>query len=351
MIESILALTCVSCAVCDYGFGGLTPPLFPSSIFRGRTVRLPIHRGRRVGFTLIELLVVIAIIAILIGLLLPAVQKVREAAARMQCSNNLKQISLACHGYQDAFGKLPAMYTDSGPQGPLFYALLPYIEQNALYTISNGSAYTQIQSNGTQTRMACTYPIKTYFCPSDATWADAGIWQPGWVGNEDPAGKWMPGNYAGNFQVFGNPGGGNSIFANMATGLSLARIPDGTSNTVFFAEKFRTCNQNYAPLWGHGWWNVSYMPIFAYGSADGATGYTDYSVYPGLVGANAKFQTIAQKEWSTLCNPALTQQIHTGAMLVGVGDGSVRTVNNSISNATWWQALTPQGGEVLGNDW
>jgi prepilin-type N-terminal cleavage/methylation domain-containing protein len=312
-------------------------------------------RNRRRAFTLIELLVVIAIIAILIGLLLPAVQKVREAAARMSCSNNLKQISLATHGYQDAAGKLPAMAAHPGANpwnptlpatGPVFFFLLPYIEQGGLDSQAKNSAYYQIQSAPSQTRMACTYPIKTYFCPSDSTWGTQGIWTPGWVGNEDPAGLWMPGNYGGNYQVFGNPDAGNNQWVNMLGTLNLATVTDGTSNTIFFAEKFRTCNRNYAPLWGHGAWNAAYMPIFAYGSRNGASGYTAGSA---LVGANSKFQTIPQLAWSPLCNPGLAQQIHTGTLLVGMGDGSVRGVSNNIDPALWWAACTPNGGEVLGN--
>lgn len=306
----------------------------------------------RSAFTLIELLVVIAIIAVLIGLLVPAVQKVREAANRMQCTNNLKQISLACHGFQDAMGKLPDMYQETPlPRGPLFFLILPYIEQDALYKTSNSDAYFQIPTSGGLTRMANTYPIKTYFCPTDATWPTAGIWQPGWVGNEDTAGLWMPGNYAGNFQVFGNAAGGNDVTRNMNSVVKLSTVTDGTSNTVFFAEKFRTCNQNYAPLWGHGRWNVSYMPIFAYGTANGATGYTNSSVFAGVVGANSKFQSVPMQQWSTACNPALTQSIHTSAIMVGMGDGSVRSVNASVTGATWWSALTPIGGEVTGSDW
>ena len=132
-------------------------------------------RRSRQGFTLIELLVVIAIIAILIGLLLPAVQKVREAAARAKSSNNLKQIALATHNFNDAYqGKLPQL-TDVGtgaPQGAglnsFFYNILPYIEQDNIYKIFNKTASSSYHTS-TGTGGAAQNIINTYLSPADST--------------------------------------------------------------------------------------------------------------------------------------------------------------------------------------
>ena len=198
----------------------------------------PSSPGRR--FTLIELLVVIAIIAILIGLLLPAVQKVREAAARMQSANNLKQICLGMHACADAnAGALPPAYVRQdttvttkfrGAQGvPLFF-LLPYIEQ--------GNVYNNLGQNGTQVYAgAHGQIIKTFLSPSDGTMPGDTIY--GWGG----------GSYAANFQVFGNTkwttamglgssGEGDPLYC----GTPASRRPSRTaSRTRSFSPRSRNC--------------------------------------------------------------------------------------------------------------
>jgi len=316
-------------------------------------------RNHHAAFTLIELLVVIAIIAILIGLLLPAVQKVREAAARMTCSNNLKQVSLATHNYQDTNSKLPPLYQETGPRGPIMFFLLPFIEQNNLWdSASRGPAsnfpdfVNRIPPTGTPFYRPLVRPIKTYLCPSDSTGGDDGLWptgEPGEVGN------WAYGNYGANFQVFGSPMRGDVAVNNLRTDLSLQTIQDGTSNTVFFAEKFRRCvnsSGTFASLWGHGWWNLSYMTLFAVGNSQGTAGFgiaAGVASVNGVVGPNSRFQTLPPN--TNLCNPALTQMVHPGVILVGLGDGSVRTVTAGVSGASWWHSLTPNGGEVIGSDW
>ncbi len=333
-----------------------------------------IHHDRaplvpRAAFTLVELLVVIAIIGILVALLLPAVQAARESARRTQCMNNMKQLSIACHQYVTARGKLPDMYFEAtagerAPQarGTLFFFLLPYLEQSAIYDTSTAGPWqpgfqdiiARVPIGDGAFQAPAARPLPAFLCPSDSTGPDTGLW-PIWPpqGQFVNVGDWAFGNYAANYQVFANAETQAGIhYKNQRTILNLGTITDGTSNTIFFGERFRICQpmgeSTYASLWAHGAWNMPYMPHFAYGNPQGTRGYRRSSGIVGVVGPDSLFQTVPQE--SPQCNPMMTQSIHFGVMLAGMGDGSVRAISADVSGTVWWSAVTPNEGEILGSN-
>jgi prepilin-type N-terminal cleavage/methylation domain-containing protein/prepilin-type processing-associated H-X9-DG protein len=297
------------------------------------------HLGRRWrGFTLIELLVVIAIIAILIGLLLPAVQKVREAAARLSCTNNLKQMALATINCADQHeGKLPPGLgnypvrdgASSNGSGGLLLHILPYIEQDNLYkaTLTNGDpdgrnagfspTYSQWNSTLQNTR------VKIYICPSDPTTEGSGVWAKSVT------------SYSYNAQIFG-------ISYPWNWGIGAQRFPafiqDGTSQTVMFTEKEVQSYgaTNWAPDNGLNYW-PDWGPAIASPETDDQP-----------KGVAAMFQV---KPKYTTGNGNLANSPHDGGINAGMCDGSVRFVSQGVRPQTWWAALTPNAGDVLGPDW
>jgi prepilin-type processing-associated H-X9-DG protein len=227
-----------------------------------------------------------------------------------------------------------------GKQGTLWMYLLPYIEQDNLWKAWTGVYNSNLPPPPLGPSIFFT-PVQLYLCPSNIT-AD-----PPNIRHDPPfaGGDWAVANYAANFQVFGSP---NRMLTDPTSNLAydgkagLTKIPDGTSNTMFVAEKYGrdAHSPNHGTFWGwpgpQGVWDVTQMATYAM---------PKYMV-TGVVDPPFQLQPTIQNATYNFC-----QAPHTGGMNVCLGDGSVRFVSSQISGLTWWQACTPNGGEILGSDW
>ncbi|VTS08854.1 Uncharacterized protein OS=Blastopirellula marina DSM 3645 GN=DSM3645_01270 PE=4 SV=1: N_methyl: SBP_bac_10 [Tuwongella immobilis] len=285
--------------------------------------------NRRNGLTLIELLVVLAILALLIGLLLPSVQKVREAAARMHSMNNLKQINLGLQHYLASHsGKIPAIYAQTEPNklSSLWFTLMPYI--------NNGSIYQSYQNDPDQL-------VKEFISPADPTVRRVS-WKT-YVRSDDYRGDC---SYAANAQCFG-------------FNVAIQQITDGTSQTFSFGERYATC-RDIAVSWGVTQGEMIYgrmrratfadnMLFFPDGSPAGGQGdaFPKFMGTPPRLGCSHGPYTYQLAPRPSDCELYLAQTPHPAGMLTAMFDGSVRTTAPNVSEFVFWATVTPAGGEIL----
>lgn len=340
---------------------------------------------RRSAFTLIELLVVLAIIALLVGLLLPAVQKIREAAARIQCANNLKQLGLALHNYHDVNQSFPQAYKplpyndSTAPPGTgtygasAFTLILPYLEQASVYRQIDTAKAALSRDNMPPNNSAYSTPLKVFLCPSapgnPTVDYSAELWNS--FNNFGIDARNPPGLIFGRTDYAPDAGMSADIVGiNINAGASIicqppdspvriTTITDGTSNTIMVVEDAGR------PTW-YGSKGVVNMP--SYTGAPGTTpqgggAWADPLNYIATNGgdpsgsgiaAGGGFLGIPSAPWNCAngcTNDSEIFAFHTGGSNVVFGDGSVRFVRNGLTMAQLQALLSRAGGEVISFDY
>lgn len=314
----------------------------------------------RAGFTLIELLVVIAIIAVLIALLVPAVQKVREAAARAQCQNNMKQVALGLHAYHDVFKALPMgqynkLHTEpTAPPAQLATyerigwaaLIMPYIEQGVLLTKVRADA--KANNNYTLFQQSCANVVPTYICPSDPN----GGRTPG-VGNvAGNAAEGFHTNYvgcAGSTTFSGGPTTDGTQLNGILFPLSKVRltdISDGTSNQLMVSELLLSSvgagDDRRGRIWNAWQGETLFSTIYTPNTtvAD--------SCYSCPTTANPKAPCSAIGSGDGAVQSA--RSLHTGGINAALGDGSVRFVTTGVDPTTWLRIGSRSDGNVINSN-
>jgi prepilin-type N-terminal cleavage/methylation domain-containing protein len=306
----------------------------------------------RRGFTLIELLVVIAIIGILIALLLPAVQAARESSRRTQSKNNLKQLGLAVQMSHDAHKITPPMFgthpasANSGPEGTVFYHILPYLEQEGLYELGPDASRPKT--------------LSVLWAPADPSYED-GLFElttaiPPWAGSNR---WWGLSSYSANWQFFGDEG------------VIFAKVLDGLSTTIMFNEKYAVSSRptgdplSGANLWGYGVYPPTRPWDYSQSLPAGALYASAYWARSGFVNRGGPVPTAwtGSTPWNcrwmlkpefhvphTNAHPLKSQALSSGVIHMVMADGSVRSAVAGVSDPAWSAAETPANGETLRPD-